>query len=310
MPQQESSALGVSTPRAAGRRKRVLQPAGWLWILPALIFSSGLIYYCIGYTVYISTLEWDGIGPNPSSIGFENYLRAFADPIFWRALSHTGVYLIIAFTGQALLGFLWAVLLHSQVRLKSVYKVVIFVPVIIAPAIMAPVFRDIFADDGLINEILRFIGLGAIAQPWLAQSSTALGVIIVIAIWQYSGFFFILYYAAMSQVETEVLEAARLDGASNLRVIRSIIWPAVQGTTLALAILSAIASLKLFDIPQLVTGGGPNNSTEFLGTYIYEQSILLFDAGYGAAISVCLLVLSLIVAVILRTRGTRESRKA
>jgi ABC-type sugar transport system permease subunit len=297
--------LGTHAPRV-GRRKRALQPSGWLWILPALIFSSGLIYYCIGYTIYISTLDWNGISPIQTNVGLANFDRTFADPIFWASLGHTAVYLLVAFAGQAILGFFWAILLHSDVRLKVVYKVVIFIPVIVAPAIMAPVFRELFSNDGLLNEILRTIGLGSLAQPWLAQSSTSLGVIILISIWQYSGFFFILYFAAMSQIDAEVLEAARLDGASNLRVIWSIIWPSVQGTTLALAILSAIASLKLFDVPQLVTGGGPNNSTEFLGTYIYQQSIPLFDVGYGAAISICLLVLSLTVAVILRTRGVRS----
>jgi ABC-type sugar transport system permease subunit len=150
--------------------------------------------------------------------------------------------------------------------------------------------------------VLHHVGLGFLAQPWLAQPSTALWVIMSITIWQWTGMTMILYYAAMSQIEPEVLESAELDGAGNVRKLVSIIWPGVRGTTIALATLSAIGSLKTFDIPYLVTVGGPNFATEFLGTMIYRTSIPLGQVGYGAALSVTLVVIALVVGILLNVR--------
>jgi ABC-type sugar transport system permease subunit len=294
-PSRSASGGGVS--------RRRLRPSGLPWILPALVLCVGLIYYCIGYTGLISTWNWDGIDPNPEEVGGRNYARIFADPIFWGAIGHTVVFFLVTFVVQTALGLIFAVLLHSKVRLGVVYKVIIFIPVVLAPAITAPVFRRMFAPDGQFNWVLAHIGLGSLQQPWIGQESTALPVIMAITIWQWTGLTFVLYFAAMGQIDQSVLEAARMDGAGNLRTIVSIIWPGVRGTTLAMAILSAIGALKTFDVPYLVTVGGPNYATEFLGTYIYRKTITQSHVGYGAALSIILLVLALVMAIILQVRG-------
>ncbi len=290
----------------APARRRRFRPQGFTWVLPALVLSVGLIYYCIGYTGYISTLDWNGTAPDPTSVGLANYAKLFADPVFWMAIQHTLLFFVVTFVIQTVLGIVFAAMLHSRPWAGTLYKVVLFVPVVLAPAIMAPVFRQIFANGGQFNWILEHVGLGALAQPWLAQPSTALWVIMTISIWQWTGMTMILYYAAMSQIEPEVLEAAEMDGAGNIRKLVSIIWPSVRGTTIALATLSAIGSLKTFDIPYLVTTGGPNFATEFLGTMIYRISIPLGQVGYGAAISVMLVVIALVLGIVLNVRGREK----
>ena len=286
-----------------GRRK--LTPPGLPWILPALALSVGLLYYCIGYTGYISTLNWNGTDPNPQSVGLGNYVQAFQDPVLYKTLENTVLFFVFTFLVQTTLGFVLAAMLHSKPRFGSLYKVVIFTPVVIAPAIMAPVFRQMYSATGQVNSVLDAIGLGFLSQPWLAQESTALPVLMSITIWEFTGLTFILYFAAMSQVDPEMLEAARIDGASNFRVLRSMVWPSVRGTTIALGMLSIIGALKTFDIPYLVTIGGPNYATEFLGTFIYRETIPLSNVGYGAALSVLLLLLALLFAIVLQVR-TRE----
>jgi raffinose/stachyose/melibiose transport system permease protein len=290
-----------------GGTRRRLRPPGLPWILPALVLSVGLIYYCIAYTAVISTWDWDGIDPEPKMVGARNYQRIFIDPIFWQTIRHTVVFFVVTFVVQTALGLLFAVLLHSKVKLAVVYKVIIFIPVVLAPAITAPVFRRLFAPDGQFNWLLEHVGLGSLAQPWIGQESTALPVIMAITVWQWTGLTFVLYFAAMGQIDQSVLEAARMDGAGNVRTLISIIWPGVRGTTLAMAILSVIGALKTFDVPYLVTVGGPNYATEFLGTYIYRKTIPQSHVGYGAALSIILLVLALAMAIVMQVRGREKS---
>ena len=170
---------------------------------------------------------------------------------------------------------------------------------------MAPVFRLMFSPQGILQSAFDALGLD-ISVNWLSMPSTALIILMVICIWQNTGMSFILYYAAMSQIDREILEAARIDGASNLRVLWSIVFPHCRGTTVSLGMLGVIGALKTFDIPYLITTGGPNHATEFLGTYIYRQGIRQSHLGYAAALSVVLLVLAVIGALLTRRASKGE----
>jgi raffinose/stachyose/melibiose transport system permease protein len=305
-----SNAAGVATERSSRRRGGLYRPPGLPWILPALVVSVGVLYYCIGYTGYLSTLDWDGASPLQRSIGLENFAKMFRDPIFWRALGNTAVFYVVTFSVQVLLGVVLACLLHSRLYLKTLYKVLIFIPVVLAPATTAPVFREIYSPTGTLNSILQGIGLGGIAQPWFADGTFALIIIMSVQIWQSTGVVFILYFAAIGQISPEIVEAARIDGAGDLRVITSIVWPSVRGTTIAIAILSAIGSLKTFDIPFLITSGGPTYATEFLGTRIYRISVQYSDVGLGAAFSIVLLLLAVGTAVLIQVGSRRREERS
>jgi ABC-type sugar transport system permease subunit len=296
---------GTATARRSPGRSRLHRPSGLPWILPAMIFSVGLLYYCIFYTGYISTLDWDGAAPLKENVGLANYAKMIHDKVFWRSLAHTVIFFVATFVVQVVLGLVFACLLHSKLYLKTLYKVLIFIPVVLATATVAPVFRQIYAPDGTLNTVLRAVGLDALAQPWLANGTIALIIVISVQIWQSTGVVFVLYYAAIGQIEHSVIEAARIDGAGDFRIIASIVWPGVRGITLAIAILSAIGSLKTFDIPFLITGGGPSYATEFLGTLIYRVSVAFSQVGYGAAISIVLLALAIGAAIIINTGGRR-----
>jgi len=291
-------------PRRAGIPDAV---SGLPWILPALALVVGLIYFSIGYTGVVSFRDWNGFVLSPSEpAGASNYTAMFQDAVFWRAIWHTALFFVVTFTIQTAIGFTLAAVLHSRIRLATVYKVIIFIPTVLAPATMAPVFRNIFDAQGQLNSALGAVGLDSLAQPWLAQEATAMPVVMAITIWQWTGLTFILFFAAMSQIDPEVLEAARLDGASNVRTLLSMVWPMCSGTTAALATLGFIGALKTFDVPYLVTKGGPNHATEFLGTYIYQTMVQEKHFGYAAAISVALLLLAIVGGVLLRVTGQKE----
>lgn len=305
-PAKEKRSVG----RTSSRRRPKLYGSGLPWILPAVALVIGMIYFSIGYTGWMSMLDWSGFILSPSEfVGADNYSRMAQDPVFWRAMWHTAVFFVVTFTVQTAISFTFAAIMHSRIYLAPIYKVVIFVPNVLAPAIMAPVFRVIFDANGSLNNALEAMGLGSLARPWLAEDVTAMAVVMVVTIWQWSGLSFILFYAAMSQIDPQILEAARIDGASNLRTLTSIVWPLCRGTTIALATLGVIGSLKTFDVPWLIANGGPNHATEFLGTYIYQTMVEQKQFGYAAAISVALLVLAVVGGVLTRL-GDRRSGEA
>lgn len=319
----------------APHRRRHRTPPGIGWILPGFVVSVGLIYFGIGYSAYLSTLPWTWRPGAPKTFeGLASYARAFADPLVWTTLRHTLVFFVFAYVVQTIMGIIFAAILHSKVYAATLFKVIIFIPVVVAPAIMAPVHQRVFAVDGPINWILQHIGLINVDSmsnrawtPWLhtllshiglsqltpnwIQPTTSLWVIIAVQIWSSIGMAFILFYAAMGQIDPEVLEAARIDGAGNVRMLVSVVVPNLRPTIVSLAVLNAITALKLFDFPYLITGGGPAHSSEFLGTYIYSQ---LFGVsshyGYAATLSILLLVLAVAVSIVMTStsRGDRVKK--
>lgn len=285
----------IVSPKAQKKRRPLRHRTAYLYVLPALIVVVGIVYVGIGYNGWVSTLDWNGISPDPEQIGFGNYIEIAADPIFWAAVGHVAIFGVVVIAVQMILGLAMAIILNGPVFGRGVYKVLIFMPVVLAPAAISIAFRQFFGIDGLFNTILRAVGLDALAQPWLANPDTALYALAVINIWQWTGFSFILYQAAMSQLDQHLFEAAQIDGANDARIIRSIVIPQLRGTHLTLILVGVIGALKTFDIVYLTTGGGPGRSTEFLTTYIYKQTVEQFNTGYAAALSMVLLVLALLL---------------
>jgi raffinose/stachyose/melibiose transport system permease protein len=281
----------VARPRS-GRRT-----APYLFVLPALLIVVGVVYVGIGYTGYLSTLDWDGLSPDAQSVGFSNYTQLFSDAIFWDAAWHVLVFAAITISVQMALGFAVALLMASAGRFTTVYKVIVFLPVILAPAATATAARQFLDADGELNTMLRDIGLGALAHPWLADPRTALFALAAINIWQWTGFSALLYQAALTQLDQSVLEAAQIDGARGSRIVRSVILPQLRGTHATLVIVGCIGALKTFDLVYLTTGGGPGQSTEFLTTYLYSQTVDRFHVGYGAALSVVMLVIAFAMTI-------------
>lgn len=300
-----------SSPRGRGgrpRRSALLIPGGFRWIIPALIVSAGLLYYSIVYAGYLSFFDWRGGRTAMNPVGFENYVEAFTDPTFWTALRNTAVYFIVVFGVQVFGGVFFAAALHSKVFLATVYKVIIVVPVVVAPATLAPAHIQVWQTNGTVNAILEALGLGFLAQPWIGQSTTSLLVVMLVGCWGSIGFGFILYYGAMTQIDPEMLEAGRVDGAGNFRILFSLVMPSVRPITISLAILNLIAALKLFDNVWLITQGGPANSSAFLGTMIYSETAAADrNLGFASALSVILLVIAITSAIVIQVRG-RERR--
>ncbi len=270
----------------------------YLYILPIVLISGVLIYFCIGFTAYASLTNWNGLR-RMDFVGGHNYVELIHDRTFWTALRNTLQFLVFTVAIQAGLGLLIAVICKERLRGSNFFKAIFFLPISMAPAIIATVFKYMMeANYGSLNQSLRALGLIGPSQvvQWLGKD---LGVwsIIGINIFQWMGFSMMVYFAGLMSIPDELYEAAMIDGAGWWRRLFSITLPSLRGTTNVLVILGIVGSLKTFDIVWLTTGGGPGVSTEFLTTFLY-QARSDREAGYASAIGMVILVLAFALSMV------------
>lgn len=272
----------------------------YLFIFPAVILVAVIVYFGIFYTFWASTREWVDIKSPSKGIGFSNYSILYHDSTLRSSLKHIIIFGAITVTIQMTLGLIAAFLLSgNSIVGRNIHKTFIFLPVIISPAVTSISFQQLMTPDGEINSLFRFLHLTFFEQEWLSNPKVALYSLAIINIWQWTSFSFILYQASITQLEQETLEAAEIDGASNWQIITRVVAPQLRGTHITLIVMGFIGSMKTFDLPFLTTNGGPAGSTEFLTTYIFDQTVSRFHFGYGSTLSVVLCLLSILFTVLL-----------
>jgi raffinose/stachyose/melibiose transport system permease protein len=280
--------------------------APYLYILPIAVISGALIYYCIAFTAWASLTDWNGLR-RMNFVGLDNYAELLGDRTFWIALRNNLQFLVATVVVQAVLGLLVAVICKERLRGSNVFKAIFFLPIAMAPAIIATVFKYMMeANYGSLNESLRALGLlgpGEVVE-WLGRD---LGVwsIIGINVFQWMGFSMMVYFSGLMSIPDELYEAAMLDGAGWWRRLFSVTVPSLRGTTNVLIVLGIVGSLKTFDIVWLTTGGGPGDSTEFLSTFLY-QARADREAGYASAIGMVILLLAFVLSMVQVKLANRE----
>ncbi|WP_219835730.1 carbohydrate ABC transporter permease [Paenibacillus sp. R14(2021)] len=293
----------------SGKRSVLSGGKAYLYILPILLLSGLFLYYSIGFTFYTSFHQWNGIDSHMKYIGFDNYKKLFADKAYLTALRNNLLFFVFTVTIQAALGLLLAVLLRAKLAGSNIFKSIYFIPVIMAPIIIAAIFRIIMDTNfGDLNATLRALHLDFLAVSWLGDPKYALMSIIIVNIFEWMGFSMTLYYSGLLAIPDEIYESAKMDGSGFWRTLFQITIPLVGGTTSTLAVLGIVGSLKTFDIVSLMTGGGPGRSTEFLTTYVYKKAIDEFNGGMSAAAGVTILVIALVMALVQLQLGNRQQR--
>jgi raffinose/stachyose/melibiose transport system permease protein len=295
--------------KSMGIKKGQNKISPYLYIMPIMVLSLAVIYYCIGFTLISSFTDWDGMSTSMNFIGFKNYLRIFHDKTFYIALKNNLIFFAGTIFTQAAVGLLLAVLLKQKLPGSNLFKAAFFLPISMAPAIIAAIFRIILNPTfGELNTFLREIHLSFLAKPWLGDPRFALLSIIVVNIFQWMGFSMITYYAGLMALPDDVYEAAYVDGAGFWKTFFLITVPMLKTTTNVLIILGIVGSLKTFDIVMLLTRGGPGRSTAFLNTYLYENALNNFKGGYAATIGVMILVIALIMSALQTYLSSRENK--
>lgn len=271
----------------------------YLFLLPA--FAVFMLYRIIplGWNLVLSFQEWKAIGPNPW-IGLSNYTKMFKDEVFWKSLSNTIIYLIVGSPVAIILAIFIAISVNQPLKGRNVYRALIFIPYPITPIAIGIIWQWLYNERfGLINYILRSIGIVGEGIPFLQSFRWALPSVILTSIWQVVGFFFILILTGLQSIPSELYEAAIIDGASARNRFFRITLPLIRSTIFICFIVGIINSFTLFDLIYVMTGGGPGHSTEILITYIYKNAFSFGKMGYAASITVILFLFLLIITYLM-----------
>ena len=282
----------VQSMREAKIRENV---AGYLFMAPALVFFFGFVIFPMGMCLYTSFFNYTMT--DFSFIGFRNYAELFRDSIFTdKALFNTLVIVLVSVPVTCIFSLWVASLIYKMRELHtSFFRCVFYLPVVTGSVAVTVVWKWIFNNYyGILNFLLKNLGLITMNQNWLGSPNTALNCIIMILLTTSVGQPIVLYVSALSNVDGSLVEAASVDGATNLQVFWRIKWPQIMPTTLYILVITTINSFQCFALIQLLTSGGPNNSTQTIMYYIYYNAFKLSRYGYGSAMGI---ILAVIIAV-------------
>ncbi len=284
----------------------------YLFLLPAATFLVLFMAYPMVDAILLSLKRWDGVTP-ATWVGLRNYRLLLHDDIFWQSLKHT-----LYFTGaivvlQTTIPLLVANLVNSGIRGGSVFRAIYFMPVIISLAITGLLWSMILEPNfGMLNEMLRNLGLKEWTRLWLADRELVIPSIIFISVWQSLGFYLVIYFAALQNVPEDLYEAASIDGANAWHRFRHVTIPMLRGTIIVVIVLNTINGIRVFDQVWVMTAGGPNHASETLGTYLYRIAFGAMGSsnpqlGYATAIAMIILLASFVFSVVqIRVGQIRE----
>ncbi len=257
-------------------------------------------------TVWLSFMRWSGTN-RMRFIGFDNYVRAWGDTVYRLAYRNTFFYILLTLVLEVAVGFLLAGLVSVGGKRTGWYRITFFIPVMLPMVAIAVLWSFVYSGDaGLLNGALSAIGLSSLEQVWLGNPTTALVAISVVSGWVYAGFYMAIFYAGLQRIPSYLIEAAALDGANERQIFWRIKAPLLRGMTEVAVLLCITGGIQTFDLFYVMTGGGPDHSTEILTTYIVTTVFRDHDVGYGAALAVIMTVLVMATGLLfarLRRKG-------
>lgn len=276
---------------------------GYYFIFPTLALFAIFIAYPLVRSALISLTRWPGFGPS-TFVGLANFRAMFSDPVFRTALLNTVVFCAVTTIIQTAIPLGLAALLNARIRYSAVFRVAIFLPALMSLVVSGALWALIYEPEfGILDQFLTTIGLHGLALSWLSNTATVLPAIIVVSLWQSCGFFTLIFYAAMQDVDQSLYEAAALDGATTVQQFRHVTVPMVRTITSVVVTLNLINGLKIFDIIYVMTGGGPNHASESLSTYLYSLAFggqvagAIPAIGYATAIGIVILIFAVVVVI-------------
>ncbi len=291
----EPAAVGPSPPRRRGRRSQELAAHAFMspWLIGLLLVTAAPMLA----SLYLSFTDYN-IMSSPTFVGLDNFERMLGDQRFWASARVTTVYVLVSVPLQLAFALLLALILDRGLRGLSIYRSAYYLPSLLGTSVaVAVLWKQIFGQNGLVNQALDMIGVQG--TNWLQNPDSALWTLIILNVWTF-GSPMVIFLAGLRQIPEELYEAARVDGATQLRMFRHITIPLLTPIVFFNLILQTIGSFQAFTQAHVISGGtgGPVDSTLFYTLYIYQQAFVNFDMGYASALAwVLLLAIAVITAL-------------
>jgi multiple sugar transport system permease protein len=289
------------------RRRRVEL---WVFLVPGIAFFATFFLFPLGYGVFMSTTEFTTrtfITGEAPFVGLQNFQQILQSPLTLQAIGNTLLITVVAVSAELVLGLALALLFTRRFPGSRWLPMLILLPWLLPAVVVATIWKSLLAGDGAINDVLRSLGLPSTA--WLAEPATALGAVIVVAVWSSLPYWSTILSAALKQVPPEQLEAAQLDGAGGWKRLVHIIVPTIWPVVSVLVVMSVVYTLLIVDLVLALTQGGPANSTMTLGVLSYRSAFQLFEFGPAGAYGMLLLLISLGFAVVYTWLSARQEKK-
>jgi raffinose/stachyose/melibiose transport system permease protein len=267
------------------------------WVLIAFVLILWFVYYPIIDNFLVSTRNQDIFTGQTDFVGLDNYRRLKEDPVVWTAIVNNTLYAVISVVFQVFGAFVLAALIEglSEERWRRFWRAVYFIPSAISITVTGLLFYFIYQPKiGLLDSALTQIGLADWSRAWLGEEGTAIYAIIAMSQWQGFGYSTLLFAIAIQKIPRELYDAAIMDGAGTWRRLWNITFPLTREMTGLMVIVTITGAFQVFNEVMVMTGGGPNNSSQVLGTWLYQQGFIQNDFGYGAAIATVIFVITLI----------------
>lgn len=278
--------------------RRRIDFGAYAFLLPALIIYLSVIIAPTIYSFVLSLYRWKGVGTK-KFVGLHNYVALFtADPVFLTALKNTFIWVILTLVFTMTIALILAVLLNGSFKGRTFFRGLFYFPYVLSLIVTALVWNWIYNPTaGFLNGLFKAIGLTSLQSNWTADPKISLYCIFVASCWQGVGQPMILFLAGLQTVSVDVLEAAKIDGASKFKSFFVITIPLMRETFVIVIATLIIAAMKVYDIIAGMTGGGPSNSTQTLATYMYQQTFMYTNVGLGTAIACVMFLLMLVIIV-------------
>ena len=293
---------GANDPRARrGGKKRKAEWKAYLYILPAFVLFAVFLGVPAVQTAQYSLFRWNGIGPS-TWVGLQNYAELFTDSVLRSSFLHAGVLIIFyAVIPVVLALFLTAIISRgANLRGMSGFRTTLFLPQVVASVVVATTWVAIYSPEGLSNQLLRLVGLGSLTRAWLGDFDTALPAVGIVGSWLGIGLCLVLFLSGVANIQPELFEAARIDGAGPVGEFFSITLPALRGQIAVALTLTVVAALKTFDLVYITTRGGPGTSTTLPAFEAYNRAFNTGKVGSAAAVAILLTAIILIVTVLIQ----------
>jgi raffinose/stachyose/melibiose transport system permease protein len=304
---EQTTVEGEAAKRApSGGLKRRRFLTAWLFMVPLVVINLLVILGPSVATVYFSFTEWSGLGP-PEFVGLQNYRDLLADGDFWTAMWHNVIWTILFLTVPIAMGLLGAFLLSQIKRFQLLFRIVYFIPYVVASVVNAAIWKNILDPERGIGSALASIGVPFLkGVSFFGSVHLALPSVAFVNIWAWWGFILLLFLTALQSVDHELYEAAKIDGAGRWQQFVNVTLPGIRPTFVFVVLLTVINSLLVFDYVFIITRGGPAGASEVVGTLMWKQAFERFEAGYASAMGLGLSFISGVVVLIfifLRRRG-------